>query len=247
MLYKLLNVECKKAEEKNTLEAVFSTSDTDRHGDIVLQDNWDLKSFKKNPVIINSHNYGDATEVIGKATKVSVKDGKLEGKIEFAVDANPKAKIIYDLYAGGFLKAFSVGFMVKDWNENGEITGAELLEVSAVSVPANAYALAKQKGIHVEQLFEDANTKPTKKKKVAKKEVEKVEEKKTEIVEEKKEVVEPVIKQKTTADSLNRINLVIGLVREKQKVETRSESVRVQNAKLINQAIRGLLKIKEKN
>lgn len=138
---------------KHTLDAVFSTNDEDRHGDVVEQ-NWDLKSFKKNPVILNSHNYYDATEVIGKATGVSVKDGKLEGTIEFAVGANPKADIIYKLYAGGFLNAFSVGFIAKEFDDRGTILKGELLEVSAVSVPANAMALAKAKGIEIEKLYE---------------------------------------------------------------------------------------------
>ena len=142
-------------EEKATLDAVFSTANEDRHGDIVKQ-NWDLKNFKKNPVIINSHKYGDATEVIGKAVKIKVVDGKLEGKIQFAVSENPKAKIIFDLYKNGFLSAFSVGFMPKEFDDKGTIMKSELLEVSCVSVPANAEALAKMKakGIEVEKLEE---------------------------------------------------------------------------------------------
>ncbi|KKT72767.1 MAG: hypothetical protein UW68_C0026G0016 [Candidatus Collierbacteria bacterium GW2011_GWB1_44_6] len=153
-LYQIMPVLIKGVDDaKHTLEAVFSTNDEDRHGDVVEQ-NWDLKSFKKNPVILNSHNYYDATEVIGKATGVSVKDGKLEGTIEFAVGANPKADIIYKLYAGGFLNAFSVGFIAKEFDDKGTILKGELLEVSAVSVPANAMALAKAKGIEIEKLYE---------------------------------------------------------------------------------------------
>ena len=151
MKKKLYNVECKALDKPNTIAATFSTSDVDRHGDMVLQ-NWDLSQFVKNPVILNSHNSFDASEVIGKAVQIGVKDNKLEGEIEFAVDANPKAKVIYDLYAGGFLKAFSVGFIPKQMDDNGIITYSELLEISAVSVPANAMALAKAKGIDVDAL-----------------------------------------------------------------------------------------------
>lgn len=157
--YKGFEIDCiseiKTVDEANsTIEAVFSTADEDRHGDIVLQ-NWDLKYFKKNPVIINSHNYYDATEVIGKAVSIKVIDGKLQGKIKFAVEENPKAKIIYDLYKGGFLNAFSVGFIAKEFDDKGTILKSELLEVSAVSVPANAMAMAKAKGIEVNKLFDD--------------------------------------------------------------------------------------------
>jgi HK97 family phage prohead protease len=150
-------IELKSVNKENaTLEAIFSTAKEDRHGDIVEQ-NWDLKEFKSNPVILNSHKYNDATEVVGVAEKVSIKDGKLEGKIKFAVNENPKAKIIFDLYAEGFLRAFSVGFMPLEFDNNNKILKSRLLEVSCVSVPANAEALAKMKakGINVEDLDED--------------------------------------------------------------------------------------------
>lgn len=145
----------------NSLRAVFSTSDMDRHGDIVVQ-NWDLSNFKANPVIINSHNYGDATEVIGRAIAIEVIDGQLVGDIEFAVKENPKAQVIYDLYAGEFLHAFSVGFIPLEFDAEGKIVKSELLEVSAVSVPANAMALAKQKGVDVAAIEADvkAETEP---------------------------------------------------------------------------------------
>lgn len=156
-------------KEAGTLEAIFSTQDVDRHGDTVMQEGWDLKNFKKNPVILNSHNYSDAAEVIGKASNLKIEGKKLTGKITFAVNENPKAKVIFDLYAGGFLNAFSVGFMPQKFKENKDgtrdwytIEEAELLEVSAVSVPANARALAKAKGIDVDELpdemIEDEDT-----------------------------------------------------------------------------------------
>jgi len=154
-----MQVEVKGVDaDKATLDAIFSTANEDRHGDVVQQ-NWDLKHFKKNPVILNSHNYSDATEVVGRADKVKLVDGKLEGKITFAVNENPKAKVIFDLYAGKFLNAFSVGFIPKEWSDKGEILKSELLEVSAVAVPANAMALAKSKGIQVDKLYEQTHTK----------------------------------------------------------------------------------------
>lgn len=162
-VYMALPVEVKSIDKDlGTLEAIFSTADIDRHGDKVLQDGWDLAMFKKNPVILNSHNYNDAADVIGKASNVRVEANKLQGDITFAVNENPKAKVIFDLYAGGFLHAFSVGFIVTEFKQNKDgttdyytIAGAELLEVSAVSVPANARALAKAKGIDTDQLPEE--------------------------------------------------------------------------------------------
>lgn len=151
-LYKVFQILEKQVDvEAATINAIFSTEDKDRHGDIVLQ-NWELDNFKQNPVILNSHNYDDAQEVIGKALDIWVNNGKLQGRIQFAVNENPKAKVIFDLYAGGYLNAFSVGFIPKEFDNEETILKSELLEISAVSVPANALALAKAKGIDVEAL-----------------------------------------------------------------------------------------------
>lgn len=148
------------------LTMICSTEDIDRHGDTVKQDGWDLRPFKKNPVILNSHNYWDATEVIARAEKPRIegtgKKAKLVMEWVFAVEENPKAKIIFDLYAGGFLHASSVGFIPRKFGEREDggrdwftIVEAELLEVSAVSVPANAAAtLAKSIGASVKDVEE---------------------------------------------------------------------------------------------
>jgi len=90
------------------------------------------------------------------------KGKNLTGKIKFAVDENPRAKIIFDLYAGGFLNAFSVGFLPKEFDDKGVILKSELLEVSVVSIPANARALAKKKGINVDLLTETKDGQPNK-------------------------------------------------------------------------------------
>ena len=142
-------------EKEHTIEFVLSGEKEDRHGDIVRQ-NWDLKNFKKNPVFLNSHNYGDIAEIIGKWIKIGVnKETKqLEGTVKFAVDENPKAKIAFALYAGEYASAVSAGFIPKKFSDKGEILESELLEGSAVSVPAYAFALAKSNGINIEKLYE---------------------------------------------------------------------------------------------
>lgn len=153
-------------KENHRLTMVASTQDVDRHGDTVVQAGWDLKHFKKNPVILNNHNYNDATEVIARAENIRIegkgKRAKLMMDWIFAVEENPKAKIIFELYAGKFLHASSVGFIPRKFAEDKDgnrdwwtIEEAELLEVSAVSVPANAMALAKAKGIAVDELPEE--------------------------------------------------------------------------------------------
>lgn len=126
-------------EDVTTYTMVFSTPDVDRHGDIVLQ-NFDLKGYKKNPVILDSHNYDSIMHIIGKVNNIRVEDNKLKGEIEFMLK-NPKGALAKAMVDGGFLNTSSIGFIPKDFNEKGQITESELLENSLVSVPANARAL----------------------------------------------------------------------------------------------------------
>lgn len=153
-------------KDNYSLRMVASTQDTDRHGDVVVQSGVQLENFLINPVILNSHRYNDIIDVIARAENVETKGKGAKSRLEmdwiFAVEQNPKAKIAFDLYEGKFLNASSIGFIPKKFKtgKDGEtdyytITEWELLEVSAVSVPANARALAKQKGIELDGYEED--------------------------------------------------------------------------------------------
>jgi len=132
-------------DDAKTIDFVLSTNDVDRENEVVNQD-WKLDGFMENPVVLNSHHYEDATEAIGKIVELTQKPDVLEGRVKFAVNENPKAKTIYELYKGGFLNAVSVSFAEAEEKLN------ELLEVSAVTVPANMAATAKSKGIDLEPI-----------------------------------------------------------------------------------------------
>ncbi len=149
ILKKLLEVEIKSVDEKErTLTAVASTEKPDRYGDIIRQDGWDFKNFKKNPVVPWGHDYHGFP--VAKIIKIWVEDKKLMFTAKFAglEQLHEKAETVFRLFKDGFLRAFSVGFkpIEKDFNEktNGFVfKKCELLEVSAVTVPANPQALAK--------------------------------------------------------------------------------------------------------
>src|SRR5205814_8752959 len=86
---------------------------------------------------------------LGRALATEVRAGKLYQRVQFATDVNPMAKIAYGLYRGKFLNAVSVGFIPVRWENGGPDTAfsrryleQELLEVSAVAIPANPHALA---------------------------------------------------------------------------------------------------------
>jgi hypothetical protein len=131
---------------------------------------WKLDNYKRNPVFQNAHQYGDILFTLGRALVTEVRSGSssttpplrhsttpyLFQRIEFACDINPMAKIAYGLYKGKFLNAVSVGFLPLRWEDGSSESSSssssssirrryleqELLEVSAVGIPANPNALA---------------------------------------------------------------------------------------------------------
>jgi HK97 family phage prohead protease len=127
-----------QVEDNGTIEVVASSANTDRDGDVMIAEGWELKNFLKNPLILWSHN--PTLPPIGKATRVWIEKGLLKAKILFDM-ADPFAQMIYRKFQEGFLKAVSVGFIPKEQNERGEWVKQELLEISAVGIPANADAL----------------------------------------------------------------------------------------------------------
>lgn len=239
--YEKMPIELKVVDKDSfSLEAVFSTDDQDRHMDVVKQ-NFDLKAFKKNPVLLNSHNYGDASEVIGTIKPISVKEGKLQGKVKFAALENPKAKVIFDLYAGGFLNAFSIGFIPKEFDDEGKIEKSELLEVSAVSVPANAMALAKEKGIEVEKLEEkeeEVEEETGLEPEDVKEDVEP-----EEITEENKEKMDKIEDKEKEAEERRKrlLNESLAVIRQLQDSKVDKG---VKRRQMVNRAIRQLIKSK---
>lgn len=130
---------------------VLSTDEVDRMGDIVEQ-NWDLSAFKANPIALYQHN-GD--QPIGTWDNVRVESGKLMGNLKLAA-AGTSALIdtVRSLVSQKILKAVSVGFQVSGMepleDERGYLLKKPSLhEVSLVSVPANASALAVAKSFHL--------------------------------------------------------------------------------------------------
>ncbi len=130
--------------ERRTITAVASTETPDRYGDVVLQNGWVLDNFLKNPVIPWGHDYKQPP--IAKAIDIRVEGNKLVFTAQFPEKGiNPTADMVFDMYRTGFLKAFSVGFIPIEYEQN-EYGGytykkQELLEISAVTVPANQEAL----------------------------------------------------------------------------------------------------------
>jgi len=142
---------------QHTIDFRSSDQTLDRYQEIITVAGWHLENYRKNPVVQNAHNYCSLADTIGKSLiteirLVAPKPGEggahLFQRIQFAVAENPMAKVAYGLYKGGFLNAVSVWFIPLRWENGSETKGyrrkfleQELLEVSAVSIPANPNAL----------------------------------------------------------------------------------------------------------
>jgi Escherichia/Staphylococcus phage prohead protease len=138
------------------LDFISSDETLDRYNEIISASGWKLDNYLRNPVFQNAHQYGDILFTLGRALVTEVRQvgrafprAVLFQRIEFACDINPMAKIAYGLYKGKFLNAVSVGFLPLRWEDGNEEKGyqrkyleQELLEVSAVGIPANPNALA---------------------------------------------------------------------------------------------------------
>lgn len=148
---------CKAAEideEERTVKAIISSDAIDRDGEILLPKGMRHDNFVKNPVVPWSHNASEPP--VGRALWLHRGRKKIEAKVKFAM--TERAEEVWQLFKGGFLKAFSVGFMplkghrptpeeIKknpDWADARFIFDEwELLEFSPVTVPANPEALAQ--------------------------------------------------------------------------------------------------------
>ena len=148
------------ASEGPIIEFRSSDETLDRYNERITVSGWKLDNYRKNPVVQNAHNYCSVSDTIGKSLLTEIRNADtpthqdagspyLFQRVLFAVEENPMAKVAYGLYKGGFLTAVSVGFIPLNW-ENGNQEDAyrrnylqqELIEVSAVSIPANPNALA---------------------------------------------------------------------------------------------------------
>lgn len=132
--------------ENFSIRFVFSSNVVDRHGEVIDQKGWILTNYLKNPVVLWGHDQSKFP--IGKAANMGFENGNLEGDVIFAYNENPEAAIAFELCAGGFLNAGSVGFMNLKWmydepNDIITLLENELFEFSIVNVPANPEAIAK--------------------------------------------------------------------------------------------------------
>lgn len=147
--------------EKKTAIFVMSTSNIDRHGDIVDQESWILKYFEQNPMFFLQHRSDQFP--IGKWLRVWFEDdpdnlGKkmMLGEAQFATDIYDQADLAFKMVEGGYMGAVSVGFIPHrvEYDEEKDafvLYDCELLECSLVGVGSNRQALIKDNNLKEER------------------------------------------------------------------------------------------------
>ena len=138
-----------KAVDDGSIAWVLSDYSVDRDMERVDPAGWDLKAFKKNPVVLWSHDY--IRPAIGKVMSPKVKDGKLIGNVKFSSkEVDEFAAMIEGKVREGILSAGSVGFksrkveVVDDKKEQAGLIHRqqELYEFSIVNIGSNPNAVA---------------------------------------------------------------------------------------------------------
>lgn len=139
--------------EDGLLRAIVNSGKEDRHGEVLEMDGLDTKSYMKNPILANAHDYSKPS--VGVTKRLMKKDGQLVADFKFATDVDhyDEPKILDGLYRKGYQFAFSIGFIPHEVEGN-RYTKSTMVEFSPVLIPAdgNALLLAKQKGLDKEIL-----------------------------------------------------------------------------------------------
>jgi HK97 family phage prohead protease len=156
LMMKYRTMVLKSTTSKSTgLTTVTASSPTpDRYEDVVQAD-WNLDHFKGNPVVLWGHDY--SIPPVGRVVDIAMDGGDLVASIEWDDSAdNPLGRTVASQFKRGFLNAVSVGFTPGATVERAKLdeddpaygdkgmayTNNELMEISAVPIPAHRGALA---------------------------------------------------------------------------------------------------------
>lgn len=216
-----------------------STTQKDRHGDIIVAEAWKdpeaLKNYLTNPIILAYH---DHKRPIGKMIDYTVnsKGLKITAKISKA------AGDVYELIKDGILSAFSVGFILKDADYDSDkdifyIKQVELLENSVVAIPANSGATFSLKKQFSNSEFEELVGQNPKEKLMLEKDKEKGTNKEADLSHVVPEITKSVLAQ-IRADEEARVKAAKD---DEEKIKTIRAEARTEAERLIEDAKKSLL------
>jgi HK97 family phage prohead protease len=155
MFFREIEIRAAGGNELGERQFQFVASDEtpDSYGDIIRAEGWDLKRYKKNPIVLFNH---DSDIPVGFSPKTYVEGTALNCIVQLADEGTSDfIDTLYKLVKQRIVRAMSVGFrptkdvvILRDKENNFmglEFNGQELLENSIVSVPANPNSLALAK------------------------------------------------------------------------------------------------------
>lgn len=144
--------ELKSVKDTGTFRMVISTDNIDRHGEVVLQSGWQTENYMKNPVVLWGHEHYSIPIGITDRLITETAGGYTATIAEGRFASHEFAQTLRKLYDEKMLNTSSVGFIPLEYNGN-QITKAELLEWSFVSIPANPFAVdARSLGLSIPEL-----------------------------------------------------------------------------------------------
>lgn len=148
------------------VEYVASDETKDSYSEVIRANGWRFDQFEKNAPFVDSHDYSNIENLLGKVIDYRVEGKQLIETVQWAIDVptNQKARIGWDMTRAGYLCAVSVGFrptrMATKWDndpasyqqqmkELGNPDGVravyieqQQIELSACIIGANPNALA---------------------------------------------------------------------------------------------------------
>lgn len=143
--------------DSRVLTFTISTASVDRMGDTIAVEGWDFGAYRKNPVVQWAHDYTSLP--VAKSLREWIEGGRVKSDAEFTPVGMARFNdTVYEMYKQGFLSAVSVGFQPTKWawaedkdRKLGiDFSKQELLEYSAVPVPANPEALLEARAAGVD-------------------------------------------------------------------------------------------------
>lgn len=163
--FEIVTIEDESSEEKAddradgfTLPFTISTGAVDRDGDTINAKGWNLKEFKKNPVVLWAHDPRQPPVARAENTFIDRERMSLRSAAVFPPeDLHPFGNMVGRMFRGKFLNAVSVGFRPTEFKLSDDearegffptdFKKQTLLEYSAVPIPSNPEALVEARGV----------------------------------------------------------------------------------------------------
>lgn len=116
-------------EQKYRITHVINTKALDRYDTVVLPKGCAAEQYLKNPVVLWLHNTDKSVVQvpIGKCVELSIGEDEIVTTTEFNPN-DPLAVKVFQAYRDGFMRAWSIGFMPKSFEEITPVNYAQIKE-----------------------------------------------------------------------------------------------------------------------